>query len=158
MSKHSSTWKQGALRNEICFAIVMLFTAPIIPDKARTTKSPWCYRSQTYKPVFQLFRNAHLSEQQGHSCELAVLKTWFAIVKNSSGFKFTHKDYIWHSSPETVLKTQVYSTTLFQSEVNKQVLIYLYLSLVWADQHICWKLYGIKQNTSFKTKNYSYRH
>lgn len=63
------------LKNEICFARFILFTALIITWIKHVLQRLTGATDLRRTKLLQLFRNSHPSELQGHSFELAVLET-----------------------------------------------------------------------------------
>lgn len=147
LSRHCSAWKWGALQNEMCFALFLLFAAPIIPQikhlLPKVTGALSCARES--------FRNAHSQSSRVILLSLQFQKPDLQLPKISSGLKFTQKDYIKHSHQATVLKAEAYSATLFWSEVNKNILIHFYPSLVCINQTEMTCTYLLK-NSFFQDK------
>lgn len=123
------------LKNEICFARFILFTALIITQIKHVLQR--VIGATDLRHTKDCFSCSEILTPQ--SCRVILLSQRFQkpdlqLPKKSPGLQFTHKDCTQHSYQDTVLQAGVYSTTLFQSEVNKQVLIYLYLSPVCINQ------------------------
>lgn len=114
----------------MCSAVLLLFAAPISPQikhiLPKVTGALSCAEES--------FRNTHSQSSRVILLSLQFQKPDLQLPKISSGLQFTQKDYIKHSYQVTVLKGEAYSATLFWSELNKNILIHFFLSLVCINQ------------------------